>query len=485
MSSFIIQFRLKTEKYQEDILDKRFEIGRKMYNTLLNKTQKRYKEMIKTKQYRDLISLLSGNKKKDKEIWKAIEKMRKEYNLSEYAFHKDIAKIQKYFRKNIDSFTAQKIATHQWKAYKSLFYKDGESIHFKKYGTFNSLEGKTNSTGIRFKNDTIIWNGLNISVLVDHKNVYEYESLQSKISYCRIIRRFVNNKNHYYVQLILQGIPPLKIDNVTGENKNFIGSGDVGLDIGTSTIAIASTFDVKLLELADKVKNINDKMKYFQRKQDRSRRSMNPENFNENGTIKKENKKLKWKISNHYRKNQNKIKKLSQKQKDTRKYQHECLANYIISLGNKIYVEDMNFKGLMKRAKKTEVKSDGKFKRKKRFGKSIGHRAPSMLINIIDRKLEKFGTKIYKINTYKAKASQYNHFNKSCIKKTLSNQWNNFNGERIQRDLYSAFLIMNINSNLEDFNTVKCDERYVNFKMLHDLEIERIRGQQNLSSMAV
>lgn len=28
MAKFIIQFLLKTEKYQEDILDKRFEIGR-------------------------------------------------------------------------------------------------------------------------------------------------------------------------------------------------------------------------------------------------------------------------------------------------------------------------------------------------------------------------------------------------------------------------------------------------------------------------
>ena len=43
MTNFIVQFPLKTEKYQEDILDKRFEIGRKIYNSLVNVTQKRYK----------------------------------------------------------------------------------------------------------------------------------------------------------------------------------------------------------------------------------------------------------------------------------------------------------------------------------------------------------------------------------------------------------------------------------------------------------
>lgn len=68
MQNFVVQFRLKTEKYQEDILNKRFEIGRCMYNSMVNITQKRYKEMIRTKRYRNLISSLTGNKKQDKDI---------------------------------------------------------------------------------------------------------------------------------------------------------------------------------------------------------------------------------------------------------------------------------------------------------------------------------------------------------------------------------------------------------------------------------
>ena len=70
MTNFIVEFPLKTEKYQEVILNKRFEIGRQIYNSLVNVTQKRYKEMIKTKKYRTFLSSLTGNKKCDKEIWK-------------------------------------------------------------------------------------------------------------------------------------------------------------------------------------------------------------------------------------------------------------------------------------------------------------------------------------------------------------------------------------------------------------------------------
>ena len=90
MANFIVEFPLKTEKYQEDILNKRFEIGRQIYNSLVNVTQKRYKEMIKTKKYRTLLSSLTGNKKSDKEIWKQINDIRRQYSMSEYSFHEDV-----------------------------------------------------------------------------------------------------------------------------------------------------------------------------------------------------------------------------------------------------------------------------------------------------------------------------------------------------------------------------------------------------------
>ena len=486
MAKFIIQFLLKTEKYQEDILDKRFEIGRQIYNSLVNVTQKRYKEMIKTKKYRNLILQLSGNKKKDKVIWKEISKIRNQYNMSEYSFHNDVKKMQKHFSDNIDAFTSQKIASNLWKAYDKLFYENGKKIHYKKYGKFNSLEGKTNKTGIRFKNDNIVWNGLKIPVMINYNNYYEYQAIQSDISYCRIIRKYVRNKYKYYVQIIFKGNPPIKLDTETGEIKRCIGQGDVGIDIGTSTIAYSSHTDVKILELADNVDNIENKKRRLLRKIDRSRRIMNPNNYNEDGTIKKQgNKKVTWNKSNRYIIYQNELKELNRKQASVRKYQHECLANQIIVLGDNIYVETMNFAGLAKRSKKTEKNKQGKFKRKKRFGKSIANKAPAMLLEIIDRKLSYYGRHLIKIDTYNAKASQFNHFDSSYHKKTLSQRWNNFNGVKIQRDLYSAFLIMNIASDLKSFDINKCNERFENFYRLHNLEVKRLSGYKNLSSIAI
>ena len=104
MANFIVEFPLKTEKYQEDILDKRFEIGRQVYNSLVNVTQKRYKEMIKTKKYRTLLSSLTGNKKSDKEIWKQINDIRRQYSMSEYSFHEDVKQMRCLYEKNSNTF---------------------------------------------------------------------------------------------------------------------------------------------------------------------------------------------------------------------------------------------------------------------------------------------------------------------------------------------------------------------------------------------
>lgn len=486
MANFVVEFPLKTEKYQEDILNKRFEIGRQIYNSLVNVTQKRYKEMIKTKKYRELMSSLTGDKKTDKEIRKQINDIHKQYDMSEYSFHKDVKMMQKHFKDNIDSFTAQKIATALWKSYEKFLYGNGKKVYYKKYGTLDSLEGKSNGSGIRFKDDMIFWNGLEIPVIIDYNNYYEYQAMQCKICYNRIVRKFIKNKYKYYVQIVFKGNPPVKVDNETGEIKHRIGDGDVGLDIGTRTIAIASQSDVKILELADRIQNIENQKRRILRKMDRSKRSTNPDNYNEDGTIKKQgNKKVIWNKSNHYIKYQNELRELYRKQAAIRKYQHECLANYIISLGNKVYVEKMNFAGLQRRVKKTEKNDKGKFKRKKRFGKSLANKAPSMLLTIINRKLGYYGEQLIKIDTSEAKASQFNHFDGTYTKKSLSQRWNNFDGVKIQRDLYSAFLIMNIADDLKSFDIDKCNDRFENFYRLHNLEVDRLTGKNNLSSIAI
>lgn len=108
-----------------------------------------------------------------------------------------------------------------------------------------------------------------------------------------------------------------------------------------------------------------------------------------------------------------------------------------------------------------------------------------MLLTIIDRKLRYYGEKLIEINTFEAKESQFNHFDETYTRKSLSQRWNDFNGMKIQRDMYSAFLIMNISKDLKNFDMNKCTERFENFYRLHNLEVNRLTGKKNLRSIAI
>lgn len=498
---YILNFKLETEKFQEDVLDKRFEIGRKLYNSVLGQVLKRYKEMTKTKKWREnqknILEVYKTEKdaKKRNKLCKSyfnIKKdMLKEFRINEYSLHSDIKSMQHKFKNNIDSFTAQKIASRVWTSLNDNLFGKGEEVHFKGMNNpLNSLEGKNNKSGIRYKIETnmLFWNGLEILTKLDINNKYETDALRDKICFCRIKRKFVRGKYKYILQLILDGVPPIKINQKTGEVKNDIGIGTCGIDIGTQTVAHTSDYDCKLLELAPRVQNIENEKCKILRYMDRSKRATNPNNFNIDATVKR-GVKLEWKYSNKYIKAKNKLKDLYRKQADIREQDHNIMVNEIVRSCDTVYVEEMNFKALQKRSQNTEKNDKGKFKKKKRFGKSLSNKAPSMFLTILQNKLKAKGGLYYEINTREVKASQYNHLNQEYNKKKLSQRWNYFdyNGEQIkvQRDLYSAYLIKNVNSDLKSIDNDSCIKDFDKFLEFHNKEILRLQGLKNLSSIGI
>lgn len=504
--SYVLTLRLHTEIYQEDILNKRLEIARNISNSLTRKVLKRYNLMLESKEYRCIKKQLNPiNKnyhnsedkkskklfeKQRKELYKQLEELYLKFGLSQYSLYDDVKPMYKHFKDNIGSLEAQAIADRVWSKFDKLIHGNANKVCFSKYNEYNSIENKWNKSGLKYdiNYNMLIWNGLNMPVIIKNNDLYAQKAIQDKIKYCRIVRKLIRGEYKFYVQFIMEGLPPTKCDYKTGEIRNGIGVGDVGIDIGTRTIAFSSKYDVKLLELCPEVENIEKVKTRLQRKLDRQRRANNPNNYNSEGTI-KIGIKLQWIKSNKYIKTQNELKEIQRKQADIRKQSHEKLANYIICLGDRILVETMQFQGLQKRAKNTTVnEKTGKFNRKKRFGKSLANKSPDMLIEIINKKLKYEELEILKVNTQKVKASQYNHFTGEYNKKELKDRWNE--DINIQRDCYSAFLIMNINDDLEIINQDKCIETYDNFKLLHDKEISRLKELKNygvklISSMGI
>ncbi|MGH4125455.1 MAG: hypothetical protein ACREV6_21280 [Clostridium sp.] len=110
-------------------------------------------------------------------------------------------------------------------------------------------------------------------------------------------------------------------------------------------------------------------------------------------------------------------------------------------------------------------------------------------MEILDNKLRAKGGKYFEISTRQVRASQYNHLNQQYNKKKLSQRWNYFEYNvqqlKVQRDIYSAYLIKNVNDDLCSIHLDNCSKGFNKFLELHNKEIERLQGLDNLSSIGI
>lgn len=462
---------LKLEKWQSDHLEKRFEIARQLYNTLIHAELKRIHRIERMPEYREIERLIEATTDK-KEKW-ALKNQKKQFlrknGINRNTFTTDMKRLYKHFNDNIGSNVAQHgIVSQVLTAFEKVYIENqsGE-VHFKKPGDLRSVQGysqkKSGGVEIMFREGKIIWNqqGNNDRKGVDREfplklspdNSYEAEMLKKHVKFVRILRKDGKTKPHWYAQLVLEGTPVAKYDPISGAPKHPVGHGVVGIDIGTRTLAYSTDKEVNLLELTDRVQNIEQEKRRLQRKMDRSRRAMNPENYNSDGTFKR-GVKLTRNKSKRYRRIQHQLAMIQHHQADIRKQQHNELANYLLTLGDCFFVENMSYCDLVHRANKTEIsEKTGRYKRKKRFGKSIANKAPAMLITMLKQKCQSRGLEgVKEVDTH-VRASQYNHQTDTCIEKALENRWNVMpDGERIQRDLYSAFLLQHCKQGLPEYD---------------------------------
>lgn len=223
---YILTLPLKTEVYQEHILEKRFRLGEHLYNNFLNFEKKKFYEMTKRKDYRDAQNLIKeltiqinslDEFKESKQLIQELRKQRKEqydiiYNIkkmfdwSEFGFINDMKKYRKYYKANLNSTICDNLSGRCFKAFEKMEselikdqYRNDEDkvnpcVHYKRKDSLRCLTAKKNSTGIRFSLDegnrigTVKWQGLVFSIDLSKCTLYEWQALQSDICYCAVKR---------------------------------------------------------------------------------------------------------------------------------------------------------------------------------------------------------------------------------------------------------------------------------------------------------
>ena len=112
---------------------------------------------------------------------------------------------------------------------------------------------------------------------------------------------------------------------------------------------------------------------------------------------------------------------------------------------------------------------------KKRYGKSMNNRAPASLLTILKRKCDLYGATFEYIDTKEFKASQYDHIKDTCIKCSINERIKAIGNHKVQRDLYSAYLIKNTNEELNFTDREKCIRGFDNFIVMHDKLVDSMK----------
>jgi hypothetical protein len=437
MPTFVLELPLVVHADQAKRLRAHLEAARCLYNTLLGEALKRMHRMRNDPAWQAARAIPRSHKQ---ERTAAFSQVRKAYGFSEYEIH-DYAKEARcsWIADHIDSTMAQTLATRAYQAVNRVCLGQAKKVRFKSRSRgLDSIEGKRNDTGMRFvlqepekgNQSSLLWGEDSMAALIDWNDPVVVHGLRHRIKYTRLVRRKASSAqakgtdsqgNRYFVQLVLEGRPYQK-------PKNLPGNQMIGLDIGPSSLAIfPRESTVQLKTFCEELSSTMSKKRRLQRKLDRQRRACNPENYDENGCVKKHGKRrLQWYTSRGYQTTRGQLATQERKLAAYRKSLHGCLVNQIVRVGNLIQLEKTSYKAWQKQ-----------------FGKSIGLRAPGMFVEHLKRIVAKTGGTLSEVGTRQTKLSQYCHGCKTYVKKPLSQRWHQCpcGIGPVQRDLYSAFLL--------------------------------------------
>jgi transposase len=434
--TFLLELPLVVDAAQAKRLRAHLEAGRQFYNALLSLGQRRLQQMRADPAWQAARAIPRSQKQERQAAFSAL---REQYGFSEYSLHQATTRLRtSWIAEHLDAVLAQTLATRAYRALNRVCLGKAKRVRFKSRGRgLSSIENKRNDTGLRFVlhqsgegyQGLLTWNKDQIPALIERKDPVVTYSLAHRIKYARLLRRPVSSPNaqgadcqgnRFFVQLVLAGLPYHK-------PRHTVGTDTIGLDLGPSSIAIVPHHgEARLDLLGEALLPDGQAIRRLQRKMDRQRRAANPEHYDEQGRPKKRGKQGRhWKQSKGYQATRRRKATKERKLKAHRKSLHGHKVHELVAVGNTIVTEKIAYKGWQKR-----------------YGKSVGLRAPGMLIDHLRRTVASTGGTLLEVPIRSSKLSQFCHGCGQTVKKRLSQRWHQCacGIGPVQRDLYSAFL---------------------------------------------
>ena len=373
--SFVCEVALRVSRAQERTLLARLEAARQVRVTCLGQARRRAQLVRESNAFQHARSMPRDDPAR-KACFRAA---RAEGGCSEYAMHAYAQQFgHSWLGEHLDSLVIQTLASRAYRAANRLLLGQARRVRRRGRHQLDTVEGKTNTSGLRWRGTHVEWMGLVLPALLDPKDLVQAHGLACPVKYVRLVRRKLGERNRFYAQLVCQGVPFKK-------PKHQRGLGIVGLDLGPSTIAVASLQAALLQSFCPEVAPDTRALRRLDRKLDRQRRANNPANYDERGRVKRGTKR--WKVSKRQRQVQARRREVYRKLAATRKRSHGQLAHRVLALGNAFQLEHLSYRAWQKT-----------------YGKSVQLCAPGMNVERLSRLAESAGGTIVLINAWRAQA---------------------------------------------------------------------------------
>jgi hypothetical protein len=256
------------------------------------------------------------------------------------AYAKDCRHQSHWIGEHLDAPVCQKLATRAYRAVMRLAVGKAKRVRFKGKHQLDSVEGKSNRTGLVWRSDRVVWRGFSLPVYQlarAQRDPVIAHGLSSRVKYVRLVRRRIGGEQtRFWVQLICEGKPYHKPEHTLGE-------GIVGLDLGPSIFAVVSEHGARLEHFCAELDVQAAQIRREQRHLDRQRRANNPDNYLPNGTVKKGHRgRRHWRESVRQRQTQARLAHRQRRQAAHRKSLHGHLAHQIVRQGNEFLLEQVS-----------------------------------------------------------------------------------------------------------------------------------------------
>lgn len=382
---------------QERLLDTRFRIAAYAYNAILRECLRRLALMTESRAYQEARTMSDRARRRS-----AFRSITADFGLTKYGLQPWVANhvTNQWLGKHLGAHVARSLADRALRATLEFHFKRTPRPVYRRVNELTSVESASGSN-IRIASGRVHWLRTQFVYALGEGD-YAVQALRREVKFVRIVRRRLNGRQRYFVQLVLAGAPPMSAHH---DPKLAIG-----IDPGPRVFGVACDKGGILVDLRPATQtSARAAERRLRRSLERKRRMRDATPY----------------VRSHaYRRVRAALAEVLRRETENRKTLHGKIANLILTNARIIAIERNSFRGFSKR-----------------YGRSVQSVAPGLFLRRLAQKARHLGIEVTRVPA-SLRLSQFCHGCGNFVRKPL--------GQRIhacscgigpvQRDVYSAWL---------------------------------------------